>query len=211
MVLPIQILVYVQAIPTAVSSSAKKFEDLQDSQFKMTHSSKKALSFASALGASEVIAIGYPQILRDAIMRGATRFKAVPLCEDPLQQLSFFPQEATTDHIIIGENPEWIFTGASLAGAVSQKIAKRLVVCNTCDPLDLSSGSVILVRDSGTSAGSINIRRVKKASEASIYPEGVLGSSTLLRQESGKTEVVSGQPSEVASALSRKLRRLTRE
>lgn len=199
-----------QAIPTAIPSSAKRFEDLQDSLFEMTHSSKKALSFASALGAGEIIAIGYPPILRDAIMRGATRFISAPLCDDPLQQLTFFPKEEMTGHVIIGENPEWIFTGASLAGAVSQRNAKRLIVCSTCDSLDLSRRSVILVRDSGANAGIIDIRRVKSASEAGVDPERVLGSSTLLKEESRKPEVVSGQPSEVASVLTRKLRRLTR-
>lgn len=205
-----QIFVYVQAVPIFVASSARKFQDLEDSEFEMTHSSKNALSFASSLGAAEIVAVGYPPILREAILRGATRFKAVPLCDDPLQQLSFFPQEDAADHIIVGENFGWVFTGASLAGTMAQRRTKDLIVCNRGDSPELRKGSVILVRDSGESAGSIDVRRVKNASEASIDPEGVLGSSTLLKQESGKTEFIGGEPSEVATALTRKLKRLTR-
>lgn len=205
-----QIVVYVQAMPLAIASSSRRFEDLQDSEFEMTHSSKTALSFALSLGSGEIIAVGYPPILRDAIIRGATRFKTVPLCDDPFHQLSFFPEVDNADHIVIGENPEWIFTGASLAGVAAQRMVKRLIICNTRDSLDLSIGSVILVRDSGTNTGGIDIRRVKSASDASVNSEEILGNSTVLRQESGRTEVLNGQPTEVGSLLARKLRRLAR-
>lgn len=197
-------------MPTLLASSARRFQNLEGSEFEMTHSSKKALSFASSLGASEIMAIGYPPILREAIVRGATKFKAMPLCDDPLQQISFFPQDDAGDHIVIGENLEWVFTGASLVGAIAHRRKKQVVLCDAGGTLDLSKGSVFLVTDSGESSGGTDIRRIKNASEASLNPEGVLGNSTFLKQESTKGEIINGGPSEVGSALTRKLRRLTR-
>ena len=197
-------------MPTSLASSARKFQNLEGSDFEMTHSSKKALMFAASLGAREILAIGYPSILREAIIRGATKFKAAPLCDDPVQQISFFPEDDAVDHIVTGENLEWVFTGASLAGAIAQRRHKQLVVCDGRRTPDLSTGSVLLVTDSGESQGGIDIRRIKNAAEASVDPEGVLGNATFLKQESAKGEIINGDPSEVGTAIARKLRRLTR-
>jgi hypothetical protein len=197
-------------MPTSLASTARKFQNLEGSDFEMTHSSKRALMFAASLGAREIMAVGYPAILREAIIRGATKFKAMPLCDDPLQQISFFPEDDSGDHIFIGENLDWVFTGASLAGAIAQQRNKQLIVCDASRTPDLSKGSVLLVTDSGLSTGGIDIRRIKNAAEASVDPEGVLGNATFIKQESAKGEIINGDPSEVGTALTRKLRRLTR-
>ena len=92
----------------------------------------------------------------------------------------------------------------------AQKRNKQVIVCDAGRAPDLSKGSVLLVTDSGESTGGVDIRRVKNASESSLDPEGVLGNATFVKQESSKGEIIKGDPSEVGTAITRKLRRLTR-
>lgn len=204
-----QIVVYVQALPTSIPSAARKFENLESCEFEMSHSSKKALAFATSLGIGEIMAVGFSPILQEAIMRGATSCKALPLCDDPCDQASFFPEEDKSDIVIVGENPEWVFTGASLAGFIAQARNKPLLIARL-DNIDKLESSVILVRDGGESSGGVDIRRVKSASEADVNSEGVLGSSVLLKEEVRKSENVSGTPTDIAFTLSRKIRRVSR-
>ncbi len=173
---------YVQALPVSVASSARKFQDLEGCDFKMSHSSKSALAFATTLDFHEIVAAGFSPILREAIARGATSCHSMPLCDDPLEQASFFPKEIYSN-IMIGENPEWLFSGASLAGILSNSRKMHFGLFAEGESLDLPENSVILIRDSGETKKSIDVRRIKASFEVSVNPEGVLGGSTLSRRE----------------------------
>ncbi|MFI5420014.1 MAG: hypothetical protein ACHQ1H_03515 [Nitrososphaerales archaeon] len=177
----------------------------------MSHSSRAALAFAISLGFPQILAVGFSPVLQEALARGATDVKAIPLCDDPLEQASFFPEEDFL-HIMIGENPDWVFTGASLAGVLME--SKKMVL--NVVPLEggpeenqLSKDSVILVWDTGEHVGDLDIRRIKYSTTATVDPEKVLGSSTFSKQEEKKTENLGGTPSEISSFLSKKLRRLS--
>lgn len=202
-----QLLLYVQALPISVSPSARRFQDIEDSDFRMSHSSKTALTFARMLDFHEIVAVGFPPILREAIVRGATSCQAMPLCDDPLEQASFFPKEPFS-HIIIGENPEWVFTGASLAGVISESRKLRFRLFQEGESTGFSEGSVILVKDSGASSQPVDIRRIKSSFDFSMNPEGVLGGSTLAKIEAKRSESLKGDKREIASALTRKIRRM---
>ena len=42
----------------------------------------------------------------------------MPLCDDPLEQVSFFPKDEFSN-VLVGENPDWVFSGASLCGVIA--------------------------------------------------------------------------------------------
>ncbi|MDG6923741.1 MAG: hypothetical protein JRN67_10670 [Nitrososphaerota archaeon] len=203
-----QILVYVQALPVSTPTSAKKFQDLEVCEFRMSQSSKSALALARKLGFHEIMAVGFSSILREAVARGATSCHSVPLCDDPLEQASFFPKEQFS-HLVIAENSDWVFTGSSLAGILSESLKMHLRVFTQGNSLAFPESSIILVKDSGVNSESMDVRRIRNSFDVPVDPEGVLGSSSLTRREIGKSELLSGDTSEIASVLARKLKRLT--
>ncbi|MGA2875994.1 MAG: hypothetical protein ABSE82_10720 [Nitrososphaerales archaeon] len=203
-----QLLIYVQALPISVPTSARQFLDLESSEYRMSQSSKAALAFASTLGFHEIVAVGFSPVLREALARGATSCKSVPLCDDPLEQSSFFPKEHFS-HILIGENPDWVFTGSSLAGVLSESRKMQFCFFKDGDSIDFPERSVILVKDSGESPSTIDIRRIKSSFEASVNPEGLLGNSTLSKREVKRGETVSGDASEISTILARRIKRMT--
>jgi hypothetical protein len=186
----------------------RKFQDVEITEFRMSHSSKTALAFAKVLDFPEIVAVGFSPVLREAIARGATSCISVPLCEDPLEQASFFPK-GEFSHVIVGENPEWVFTGASLAGIISESRNLRFELFKEGDSTDFPESSVILIKDSGESALGVDIKRIKDSFEAPVNPEAVLGGSTLLKREQKKGESLTGEAKEIASTLQRKIRRLS--
>jgi hypothetical protein len=203
--------VYIQALPVSFGFSPKKFSDLQEADFIMSHTSRAALAFATSLGFPLILAVGFSPVLQEALARGATDVKAVPLCDDPLEQASFFPEEHFS-HILIGENPDWVFTGASLAGVLmeSRKMVLSVVPLEPApDDNELSQDSIWLVRDTGEVPASLDIRRIKNSTSAEVDPENVLGSSTFAKLEEKKTENIAGAPPEISSFLLKKLRRLS--
>jgi hypothetical protein len=203
-----QILVYVQAIPISVPSSARRFQDLETSEFIMAQSSRSALSFARLLDFHEIVAVGFSPVLREAIARGATSCFSIPLCDDPLEQASFFPKEEFS-HYIIPENSDWVFTGSTLAGILAESRKLRFCLFREGDSVDLPESSIIVVKDSGESSQNVDIRRIKASFEVSVNPEGVLGKSALSKREIQKGELLTGAPNEIASVLTRRLRRIT--
>jgi hypothetical protein len=203
--------VYIQALPVSFPSSPKNFSDLHEADFGMSHSSRAALAFAVSLGFPQILAVGFSPVLKEALARGATDVKSIPLCDDPLEQASFFPEEDIS-HIIIGENPDWVFTGASLAGVLmeSRKMILNVVLFELAPGgKELSMNSIWLVRDTGEHVGDLDIRRIKYSTGATVDPENVLGISSFLKLEEKNTENVGGAPSEISSFLSKKLRRLS--
>lgn len=202
-------MVYVQALPVSVPASAKKFQNLETCEFRMSQSSKTALSFARGLGFHEIMAVGFSPVLREAVARGATSCHSIPLCDDPLEQASFFPRERFS-HIIIPENSDWIFTGSSLAGVLSESLKIPFSLFSEGKSLDYPESSIVLVKDSGVCSESVDIRRIRNSFDVTVNPEGVLGDSSLTKRETKKSESLSGDISEIASVLSRKLKRLTR-
>ena len=204
-----QILVYVQALPVSIPSSAKKFQDLEKSEFRMSQSSKTAISFAKSLGFHEIVALDFLRYCTKSLARGATSCYSVPLCDDPLEQASFFPKEQFS-HFIIAENSDWVFSGSSLAGVLCESRKMRFCLFTEGASLDYPESSVILVKDSGDSSESVDIRRIRNSFDAVVNPEGVLGVSTLSKRETRKSETLTGDSSEIASILSRKIRRMTR-
>ncbi|MGI0091926.1 MAG: hypothetical protein ACREBS_09470 [Nitrososphaerales archaeon] len=204
-----QILVYVQALPVSIPGWARKFQDLESSEFRMSHSSRVALAFASALGFHEIVAAGFPPVLREALARGATSCMSIPLCDDPLEQASFFRKGVESFyHVIVGENPDWVFTGASLAGVLAESHKLRFQLFQEGDSLYFKESSIILVKDPGEASQNIDVRRIKSSSEKDVNHEDVLGNSTFSKQEPRKNELISGDPKEIASFLSRRIRRL---
>jgi len=203
-----RILVYVQAIPVFVPGSARKFTDLETCEFRMSHSSKAALAYTTVDDSAEIVAAGFSPILREAVARGASSTFSMPLCDDPQKQQSFFPRDANFSSFVIGESPDWVFSGSSLAGVVSVKFGLPLRVRSNQGKLD--HGSVILVLDSGDESTNINVRRIDLAFEAPANPEGVLGESSFRRLEEKRSEALDGAPDEIALVISRRLRRITR-
>jgi hypothetical protein len=203
----------------------------------MSHSSKVALSFAITLGFSEIVAAGFPPIMQEALARGASSCYSMPLCDDPIEQLSFFPTDDFSN-IIVGENPDWVFSGASLCGAIIGAKGFDLAPISK----ELPPNSVMLVPDSGEETSGVDIRRISFSSSAittasfnaalrdmevprnmkylrstkdamkdlgsTINAEGVFGSSIFEKTETKRSEVLSGSPKEIVSTLSRRIRRL---
>jgi hypothetical protein len=201
-----EIFVYVQAIPISIPSSAKGFRDLAGSQFRISHSSKLVLSRASGIS-SWVVAMGHSSVLREALARGATRVIPLPLYDDPVKQTenmkNFIGDSAL---VLIGENLDGPFSGAALAGVLSSLCNLRLLIDS-----DLKSdlkGSIILLRDPGTEAFNIDVRKIPEASKE-IPVTSVVGNCTLERRSNQIREKPREEtPEDVASNVSRKLRRI---
>ena len=201
-----KILVYVQALPSFIPSSARKFSDLETADFRMSHSSKAALALAAKYS-RKIVAAGFSPILREAVARGASDIFPMPLCDDPLQQVSFFPKKSYSG-VFVGENPDWLFSGMSLAGLIASKWDFGIQVSSQ-GQISVDD-SVTIVEDSGEVVPNIDIRRIELAQEATSHPEGVLGEASIRRLEETKTESLSGFPDETSSVISRRLRRITR-
>jgi len=206
-----KLLVYVQAVPISFPVIPKTFADLATADFAMSHSSKTALTFAASMGCPEIIAAGFSPILQEALTRGATDVAPMPLCDDPLEQASFLP-DGDFSHVILGENPDWIFSGASFAGILAQ--SRNIPIKIISDPndtsKDLPSSSLLLVLDSGEHSSDIDVRRIKYSTSTSIHPENVLGNSRFSKVEEKRTEKIVGTPSEIAAILTKKVRRFVR-
>lgn len=204
-------LVYVQAIPVSIPASARKFTDLEKSEFKLSHSSKIALAVACGLGSSDITAAGFSPILRETVARGASKIHEMPLCDNPQNQSSFFPK-AAFDLTVIGENPDWIFSGASLAGLIARRNHLEVKPYSEDKRIDLEeSQAVILVPDSGLEgAPPIDIRRIDRSMEVEVNPEGLLGDYLFRKMEERKPELLSGSPEESAGVIARRLQRITR-
>lgn len=169
----------------------------------MSHSSKVALAFATSLGFPEIIAAGFSPILQEALARGGTGYHSMPLCDDPLEQISFFPKDEFSN-IIVGENPDWVFSGASLCGAIIGTKGFDLSPVSK----NLPQRSVLVVPDSGEESAGVDIRRINFSTSSSVNPEGILGASIFAKSETKRPELVIGSPSEIISLLSRRIRRL---
>jgi hypothetical protein len=201
-----QLLVYVQALPSSIGHGVRNFKDLEGAEFRLSHSSKTALSFAASLGFHEIVAAGYAPVLNEAIARGATSVASLPLCDDPVKQAQFFPEEEFT-HVLIGENLDWIFSGASLLGVFAHKRNMKAVLSTHYNVGEFPRPSIILVKDPGENAGTIDVRKIKSAMEVNLNSEAIIGDVSFQTFEAAKTESISGAPSEIASSLSRKIRR----
>jgi len=199
-------LVYVQALPDFIPSSVRKFTDLETADFRMSHSSQAALALAAKYS-RRIVAAGFSPILREAVARGASDIFPMPLCDDPLHQFSFFPKESYSA-IFVGENPDWLFSGMSLAGLIASKWGFGIQVSSQGE---ISTDNfVTIVQDSGDVVSNIDIRRIELAQGATAHPEGVLGEASIRRLEETKTETFSGPPDETSTVISRRLRRITR-
>jgi len=231
-----RILVYVQAVPSSVPPSLKQFSDLETCDFNMSHSSRVALSFASTLGFSDIVAAGFSPIMKEALARGASSCYSMPLCDDPFDQISFFPTDDFSN-IVVGENPDWVFSGASLCGAIIGAKGFDLAPISK----ELPPNSIMLVPDSGEETSGVDIRRISFSSSSMITasfnaalrgmevprqvkdlgrkdamkdlassknPERVFGSSIFAKSETKRSEQVSGSPKEIVSTLTRRIRRL---
>lgn len=204
-----KILVYVQAVPISIQSNVRNFSDLSSSRFRMAHSSKAALNRAKSLS-EEVVAMGHSSILREAIARGATQVFSLPLCDDPLNQAESMKEllQDSNSVVIIGDNLDGPFSGAALCGALSLVSDRNLLFDS--DPKG-GEASIVLSKDDGIEAFNIDIRRIEEASSKKIQDSSVIGKSALEKiKPNESTEQPREESSEeIASAISRKLRRLS--
>lgn len=197
----------------------------------MSHSSKAALAIATTLRFPEIVAAGFSPVLQEALARGASDCYPMPLCDDPFEQVSFFPKDEFSN-VLVGENPDWVFSGASLCGVIAGTRGFDLAQMSNGFP----QRSVLLVPDSGDETSNIDIRRINLSSSSSIkavktngntttsigstaardltpnleieIPGGVVGDSIFAKSETRRTELVTGTPKEIASLLTRRIRRL---
>ncbi|MDH2900867.1 MAG: hypothetical protein PXY39_07825 [archaeon] len=205
-----KILVYVQALPISVPSRAKNFADLSNLNLRMSHSSKAALD--KAVGLSEnVVALGHSSILREALARGSKEAIPIPLYDDPLAQaesMKNFLTDLGPFSILVGENLDGPFSGAALCGALSS--VYDLTFSFDSD-LEDGGGSVVLVKDSGTKAFNIDIRKIDYASTKEFAESKFVGSIALEKYERAQPIQLSKEqaPKDIASTISRKIRRLS--
>jgi hypothetical protein len=206
-----KILVYVQAIPTSISDKARNFKDLSSSSVRMAHSSKVALDQALKIS-KEVVALGHSSILSEALAHGANEAKALPFCDDPVAQAESMQDsvvESNEISILVGENLDGPFSGASLCGALSSIYDLRFSFSSNGE--DASPGSVVLVKDTGTETFNIDIRAIDYATSQKFPESTIVGSSALEKTQRPKTAQLPIELSakEIATTLSRKLRRLS--
>ncbi len=202
-----RILVYLQAIPRTVSSAATKFEDLSNSEFVLNHSSKIAIAEARRIFPdAEIIAAGYQSVLPEAFARGASKVISLPMCQDPLDQAKNLPATEKYACIVVGENPDGPFTGASLCGAIA---ALRKVEFSIGNKFTSGLNGILLLREDESASHNIDVRRICTAFEEKIAISEIRGNLSLGKKEvvSG-SETVQGSPQEIASTLARRLRRL---
>jgi len=174
----------------------------------MSHSSKSAIAFAAKHSSGVIVAAGFSPILREAVARGASSTFSMPLCDDPLEQYTFLPGDQKFSNIVVGENPDWIFSGASLCGVIATKLGYKFCLSKNAESVE--PHSVVLVLDSVEESSEIDIRRIALSMEAPANPEGVLGDSSFKKMEEVKPEMISGTLEELSSVISRRLRRITR-
>lgn len=207
--------VYVQAIPESIPSRAKNFGDLKESTaFRMAHSSKIALERAKQ-SSSKIIALGHSSVLREALARGANEIIVLPLCDDPLVQAQGIKDQLSEDVqssvFVVGENLDGPFSGSALCGALSALFDLGLEFdLGSEKHLAAKNGSVVLVKDDGTRASNIDIRRIDFAQSREIPESQVTGTSSLERRETARTpETIKDQSTrEIASTISRRLHRI---
>jgi hypothetical protein len=214
-----KVFVYVQAIPESVPSRVKNFVDLSEATttFRMNHSSKVALERAknSSLGVV-VVALGHTSILREAIARGADDVIALPLCDDPLIQAQRIKEQVLgnlqSSVFFVGENIDGPFSGSSLCGALSVLLDLNLEIDLENGQSQLAKrGFVVLLKDGGTKAYNVDIRRLGAANTRQLPQSQVIGTSSLERKDFTKNpETITNPPAkEIASTISRRLRRFT--
>jgi hypothetical protein len=206
-----KILVYVQAIPMSIPSRAKNFRDLSSSSLRMSHSSEAALNKAVSLS-RDVVAVGHSSILREAIARGAKEAEPLPLCDDPLAQaesMKNFLTEPNSVSVLVGEDLDGPFSGAALCGALSS--VYDLNFSFDSDWKDETGGSVVLLKDTGSGAFNIDIRKINYASSKELPDSAFVGNSTLEKNQPKQPIELSKEQArkEIASTISRKLRRLS--
>ena len=173
----------------------------------MSHSSKAALAKASEIS-SNVIAIGYPPILREAIARGAKEVLVAPICDDPFLQAQSFGNavEKYKPLILIGENLDGPFSGATLAGVLSIMYDLEL----SFDHKTEHSGAITVVKDDGIGAFGMDIRRIGGAFSVDVPDSKPIGDSSLQIIPKHNTETIKDQsPREIASTIARRLRRIS--
>lgn len=204
------IAVYVQALPLALADSQPKngnFGDLlQGASFVLSHSSKVALSVSTKSGNHDVVAIGQNSVLHEALARGATSAISVPLFDTALAQERSFPDQQFST-IVVPENLDGPFSGASLAGAIAFHRGLSFFVLE--DPNSrLAENSVVLVRDN-LKPDAIDIRRINGATNVKIKVEPAIGELEVSKQsqDAKKREEISGDDRSVSSTIARHLRR----
>ena len=206
------ILVYAQAVPVIYPSAARAFSDLSSSQFRMTHSSKTTLAAAQNIAkGTEIVVAGFHSILQEALARGASEVISVPLCSDPLEQAKSLSEMQGYELFLVGENPDGPFSGAALCGALSALWNSDLEIIDGKSASSGRRGKIVLVRDDVSDTPTIDVRRIKAASDQVVPVSAIIGNLSLTRPEqSSKSElVVYDSPRDVALAISRRLRRLT--
>ena len=205
------VLVYVQAVPKTVPSNAREFSDLSRSDFVLTHSSKSALAkVGRVFPNAKVTAAGYHSILYEALARGAEKAISLPLCDDPLDQARSFPSNEPYPYILVGENPDGIFTGASLCGALSALRKMDFAIMDFAESTVVQGEGVYLVRDDERATHNIDTRLINGALKQVVTPLKALGVSSLGKreQEPNSETLNSESPEEISSSFSRSLRRI---
>jgi hypothetical protein len=208
------ILVYVQAMPVKIHGSVKNFLDLVGCDFRMTHGSKAALYLASMYKGFDIVATGFGPILNESLARGATRCIEIALCDNPRDQAKEIPP-GEWRFILVGENPDAFFAGASLCGSISSLFNCPVFIfdwnrnLHEIRLLDYPKGSVVLVRDTNVADLCVDARRVSSSSQTVFEKGKVVGSSSLelkQPQEIGGL-VLDKDTRETAILLSKKLRK----
>ena len=197
-------LVYVQAVPSALHDSQKNFSELNES-FRMVHSSQALLSKMVSMN-EEIVAVGYSQILLEALARGASSSISLPLCDDPFVQAESM-KEILKDkvRIFVGENLDGPFSGGALCGAISSLYDLSFGIAD--DPKQ-ASDLVVLVRDNGIGSFNLDVRNIESASKKPIAKSNLIGTS-VLRRETRSRSLESHNEKETADLIARKLRRLS--
>jgi hypothetical protein len=205
-----RIIAYVQAVPLSISEGIKSFKDISPFNLRMSHSSKVVLDRALKVS-TEVVALGHSSILSEAIARGAKEAWALPLCDDPVVQahsMRDFIVNSDVSIIIVGENLDAPFSGASFCGVLSSIYDLNF----SLDSENLwKEGSVILVRDSGKEIFNIDVRRIGDAISQKFDDSQIMGTSRLEKiHRTQTTELgLEQSPREISSIISRRLRRLS--
>ncbi|MHB1907258.1 MAG: hypothetical protein ACYCQJ_00140 [Nitrososphaerales archaeon] len=198
------ILAYVQAVPSAIHDSQKNFSELNE-RLRMVHSSQALLARMVSMD-EEIVAVGYSQILLEALARGASSGISLPLCDDPLVQAESMREILKSKiRIFVGENLDGPFSGAALCGAISSLYDLSLGVVD--DPKQ-SSDLVVLVRDNGIGAFNLDVRNIEPASKKPIGRSNLIGTS-VLRKETRSRSLESHNEKETSDIIARKLRRLS--
>jgi len=205
------VLVYVQAVPVAIPRSARTFEDLEQADFQLTHSSKVALAWAAQIPDSEITATGYAPILNEALARGAANAIPVPLCVSVTDQARLLPTGEWL-LVVLGENPEGPFEGITFAGTVAEMRNVPCLIKERSWNYDVSGcppGSILVLRDDGLVAGRIDVRRIVQSSKAEFEDKKIIGSAQLKIQDQRTNKPLTGEPQELAETILKRLNRFS--